>query len=165
MRILVYGIGNPYRCDDSVGIRVAEELAEKIHVPDIEIKWGSIDGVAILDEIVGYDRVIFVDSVKSGQGEPGSIYRIKPDSFTKFQTFSSHGINFITAIEFGRKFDLKMPGQTDIFAMEIEDNTSYGEECTPQVAAAIPKLIEVVIDEIDKALKGKPRQFKVDDGS
>lgn len=153
MKTLVYGIGNPYRCDDALGIRVAEQLAQRIKHKDIDIKWGSIDGVAILDEIVGYDRVIFIDSVKSGQGKPGSIYKIKPDSFKKFQTFSSHGINFITAIEFGKNFHLKMPQQTDIFAMEIQDNTSYGEECTPDVAAAIPQMVEAIISEIEATNK------------
>ena len=67
-RILIYGIGNPYRCDDAVGIRVAELLAKKISKSNIDIKCGSIDGVAILDEIVGYDRVIFIDSVMTEKG-------------------------------------------------------------------------------------------------
>jgi hydrogenase maturation protease len=149
-RVLVYGIGNPYRCDDAVGIRVAEQLAKKIKKSNIDVKWGSIDGVAILDEIVGYDRVIFVDSVKTEKGDPGNIYKIDPASFKSFHSFSSHGINFITAIEFGKKFDLKMPEQTDIYAMEIEDNTSFSEECTPRVAEAIPKMVETIIEEIKR---------------
>ena len=147
-RILVYGIGNPYRCDDAIGIKVAEQLAKKINKSNIDVKWGSIDGVAILDEIVGYDRVIFIDSVKTDKGNPGEIYKIDPASFLNVHSFSSHGINFIAALEFGKKFALKIPEQTDIYAIEIEDNNTFSEECTPMVAAVIPKLVEGIIREI-----------------
>ncbi|MGB7054632.1 MAG: hydrogenase maturation protease [bacterium] len=148
-RILVYGIGNPYRCDDAVGIRVAEQLANKIRKSNIDVKWGSIDGVAILDEVVGYDRVIFIDSVKTEKGNPGNIYKINPNSFSSAHSFSSHGINFVTALEFGKKFDLKMPEQTNIYAIEIEDNETFSEECTPKVTAAISKLVERILKDLD----------------
>lgn len=149
-KVLVYGIGNPYRCDDAIGIKVAQELAEKIAEPLIDIKWGSIDGIAILDEIVGYERVIFIDSVKTENGKPGDIYKIKPSSQNDSdETFTSHGINFMTALRFGKKFDLKMPEQIDIYAVEIIDNTSFSEECTEKVKASIPKLVEAVMGELE----------------
>ena len=147
-KILIYGIGNPYRCDDAVGIRVAERLAVQIKQSNIDVKWGSIDGVGILDEIMGYDRVIFVDSVRTEKGTPGTIHKIDPNSFRSSHSFSSHGIDFITALQFGKKLDLKMPEKTDIYAVEIEDNTSYGEACTPKVAAKIPELVRVIMEEI-----------------
>jgi hydrogenase maturation protease len=148
-RILVYGIGNPYRCDDAAGIKVAEQLAKKIKRSNIDIRWGSIDGVAILDEIVGYDRVIFIDSVKTNKGNPGDICKIDPASFRNAHSFSSHDINFVTALQFGKKFALKMPEQTNIYAIEIKDNDSFSEECTPKVAAAIPKLVERILKDLD----------------
>jgi hydrogenase maturation protease len=146
--ILIYGIGNPYRSDDGVGIRIAEEIAKRIKDPHIEIKWGSIDGVAILDEIVGYDRVIFIDSVKTENGKPGDIYRIKPSSEENAGSFSSHGINFVTALQFGKKFGLNMPHRIDIFAIEIEDNTTFSEQCTEKVRESIPKVIQAVLGEM-----------------
>ena len=153
-KILIYGIGNPYRCDDAVGIRAAEQLATKIKQSNIDVKWGSIDGVAILDEIEGYDRVIFIDSVRTEKGTPGTIYKMDPNSFRSSHSFSSHGIDFITALQFGKKVDLKMPEKTDIYAVEIEDNTSYSEACTPNVAASIPELVQAIIEEI-KAIEGE----------
>ncbi len=152
-RILVYGIGNPYRCDDAAGIRVAEQLAKETNKDNIDIKWGSIDGVAILDEIVGYDHVIFIDSMKTDKGKPGEIYKINPGSFRNTHSFSSHGINFIAALHFGKKFDLKMPKEVDIYAIEIEDNETYSETCTHKVKAAIPRLVKTIVKKI-KAIHG-----------
>lgn len=147
-KLLVYGVGNPYRCDDAVGIKAAEEIARLVNNPSIDVKSGSIDGTAILDEIVGYDWVIFIDSVRTEHGNPGDIYKIDPGSFKNSHSFSSHGINFINALELGKKFDLKMPRRIDIYAIEIEDNDTFSEECTPMVAAVIPKLVEGIIREI-----------------
>ena len=147
-RILVYGIGNPYRCDDAVGIKVAEQLSKKIKKSNIHVKWGSIDGVAILDEIVGYDWVIFIDSVKTEKAQPGTICKVDPLSFSNAHSFSSHGINFVAALDFGKRFNLKMPERTDIYAIEIADNDTFSEECTPQVNAAIPELVEAIMKEL-----------------
>ncbi len=149
-RTLVFGIGNPYRCDDAVGIRVAQEIATQIKNPDIDVKWGSIDGVAILDEVVGYERVIFIDSVKTGKGAPGDIYKIKHASEENTASFSSHGINFLTALRIGEKFKLKMPVQIDIYAIEITDNTSFSEECTEEVTRSIPQAAQIVMEEINE---------------
>lgn len=147
--LLIYGVGNPYRGDDSVGLKVAEAVAGQVRDPRVDIKWGSIDGVAILDEIIGYKRVIFIDSVKTGQDAPGTVYKIKPSSWPHTDPFSSHGINFLTALQFGRKFGLDMPCQIDVFAVEIEDNTKFSEECTEKVRESIPKIVEAIIREIE----------------
>lgn len=147
-KILVYGIGNPFRCDDRAGIEAAEEIAKDIKDPSVDIKWGSIDGMQILDEIIGYERVFFIDSVKTETGKPGDIYRIKPLTGHDAPPPVSHGINFITALDYGKKFGLKIPNQIEIFAIEIEDNTSFSEECTEKVKASIPKVVEAIIREI-----------------
>ncbi|MBE0431898.1 hydrogenase maturation protease [candidate division WOR-3 bacterium] len=147
-RILIYGIGNPYRCDDSAGIKVAELLARKLKHSTVDVKWGSIDGLAILDEIVDYDRVFFIDSVKTENGRPGDIHKIDSASFTNVHSFSSHGINFTTALELGRKFNLAIPEKTEIYGIEIEDNDSFSEECTQKVKESIPRVVDAIIQEI-----------------
>lgn len=149
-RTLIFGIGNPYRCDDTIGIRVAQEIARLIKSPNVDVKWGSIDGVAILDEIVGYERVIFVDSIKTGKGKPGEIYKVQHASRENTDSFSSHGIDFLSALKVGEKFDLKMPSQVDIYAVEIKDNTSFDEECTEEVAKSIPRIVQIIIEETEK---------------
>lgn len=148
-KVLIYGVGNPYRTDDAVGIKVAEALKAKIEKPNITIKSGSIDGLAILDEILGYDRAIFMDSIKTEDGKPGDIYRIKVDPLKIPASLSvSHNIDFLTALRMGKKLGYTMPKSIDIYAIEIEDNTSFNEECTENIKASIPKLVEKVMEDI-----------------
>ena len=149
-KILIYGVGNPFRCDDAVGIKVAEVLREKLNQPNIKIKSGSIDGLAMLDEILGYDRVIFIDSIKTKNGKPGDIYKIKVDPLQTTPSMSaSHGIDFVTAIRMGRKFGYKMPEKVDIYAVEIQDNKSFSEECTEKVKRSIPEVTVRIITDLD----------------
>ena len=149
-KILIYGVGNPFRCDDAVGIKVAESLKKKLDKPNIVIKSGSIDGLAMLNEILGYDRVIFIDSLKTDKGTPGDIYRINLDPLNTTPSLSvSHGIDFTTALRMGKKLGYSMPKSINIYAVEIQDNTSFSEECTEKVTASIPTLVEKIIKEIE----------------
>jgi hydrogenase maturation protease len=150
-QILVYGVGNPYRCDDRVGLEIAGILRQEVDMEHITIRSGSIDGMAMLDEIMGFDKVIFVDSIKTKDGTPGDIYRISVDQLQENRSLSSsHSIDFLTAVRLGKKFGYKMPAQVLVFAIEIEDNESYREECTKKVRASIPEIIARIMDEIKK---------------
>ncbi len=148
-KILIYGVGNPFRCDDAVGLKVAERLKKELDRPNIVVKSGSIDGLAILNEILGYDRVIFIDSLRTDKGTPGDIYRIILDPLNTTPSLSvSHGIDFTTALRMGKKLGYSMPKNINVYAVEIEDNTSFSEECTEKVTASIPTLVERIVKEV-----------------
>ncbi len=151
MKTIIFGIGNPYRCDDNAGLKVIEELQLKIHDPDIVIKSGSIDGLSLLDEINGYKKVIIVDSIKTENGTPGDIRRIELETDKKNPVSSlSHGIVFINALQVSSDLGYKLPKKITVFAIEIMDNLSFNEECTEPVKAAIPKAVKIVIDELKR---------------
>lgn len=149
-KILIYGVGNPYRCDDAVGIKVAELLEQRLQESNVTIAHGSIDGLAMLDEILGYDYVIFIDSVKTKDGIPGELYRIPLFPLQEIPALSvSHGIDFVTAIRLGKKFGYKMPKRIDVYAVEIEDNKSFSEQCTRVVQEVIPHVVDNIIKEVE----------------
>ena len=51
-----------------------------------------------------------------------------------------HDVNIATALELGKKLKLKLPREITIFAIEVEDVTSFSEECTPGVKKADPRM-------------------------
>lgn len=149
MKTLVLGIGNTIRTDDGVGIHIVRELKNKIDNPDIDIKETSLAGFILIDLLRGYDRAIVVDSIKTTNAKVGDIYKLTPDSFKKtIRMASSHEINFATAVELGKKMNIKMPAPILIYAIEIKDNTTFSEQCTPEVQAVIPKVIRMIEDEL-----------------
>ncbi len=150
MKTIIFGIGNPYRCDDSAGLRVIEELQLRIDDPDIIIRSGSIDGLTLLDEIHDFPRAVIVDSIKSKNGKPGEIKRIEITRGELPGVSFSHGIDFLRALHIGRDMGYKMPDKIIIYAIEITDNMSFNEECTEPVRNAIPAAVKLILDEVNR---------------
>jgi hydrogenase maturation protease len=143
---LVLGIGNPILSDDAVGIMIARKLEEK--KPDLVVEQTNEAPVSFLDLIVGYDKLIIIDSIKTGQGRPGELYRFKLEDITPNADFtSSHGMDIATAFEVGRSVGCHMPQSVSIYAVEVEDNLTFAEQCTPEVAAKVSELLQQIIDE------------------
>jgi hydrogenase maturation protease len=149
-RILVYGIGNPFRCDDAVGLKIADTLKPMVTRSGIVIKSGSIDGLSVLDEIKNFDTVFFIDSIQTRDGKPGDIYKIRIDPDRETSSTVTHGIDFITAVTMGKKLGYEMPARIEIFAVEIEDNTTFSEECTEKVTRSIPEVIRRIMEELER---------------
>jgi hydrogenase maturation protease len=144
-------MGNPLLCDDGVGLRVAAELNDRIEQPEITVTETGIAGLSLLDLLVGYDKAIIIDAIQTVGGKAGQIYRLDPKAFdTALHTASAHGIDFTTALEFGKKLGLSLPQQIVIFAIEASDVSTFSEKCTPEVRKAIPTCVEMVLQELKK---------------
>jgi len=150
MKTLVLGIGNPILSDDSVGMRVAMELKSRPGKGYFDVKWASIEGLSTLDEITGYERLILIDSIKTGKGKPGDVYKLSlRDLNFASHLSSSHGVDFATAVELGKRVGYKIPEIIEIYAIEVEDNTTFAEDCTPKVKLKIPKIVDEIIEAIN----------------
>jgi len=152
VRTLVLGIGNPILGDDGVGFHIAQELAKEIKDENIDVKDTSIDGLNLLELIVGYDNVIIIDAIMTEDGEAGEISRLRPESFAKtvHSTTSPHNANLATAVEIGKRFLVgQMPAKIVVFAVNIQEVTKVTEEMTGKVRKAIPRAVNLVLEELD----------------
>jgi hydrogenase maturation protease len=151
MKTLVLGLGNPILSDDAVGIKVAREVASQLNNPQVTVSETSATGLSLLDSIVGYDKVIIIDAIQTKEGQAGQIYRMGTEDFSLTKHFSSpHQINLVTALELGKMLNLAMPQEITIFAVEAKDITSFSEKCTPEVEQVIPKVVKMVLDELNE---------------
>jgi hydrogenase maturation protease len=149
-KTLILGLGNSLLCDDGVGICVAAELKNRVDRPEITVMETGVAGLSLLDLLIGYDRAIIIDAIQTVGGKAGQIYRLDPKAFdTALHTASSHGIDFTTALEFGKKLGLPLPQQIVIFAIEASDVSTFSEECTPEVKQAVPACVEMVLRELN----------------
>jgi hydrogenase maturation protease len=146
MKTLILGVGNSILTDDGVGIKIAQRLKER--KPELEVIETSEAGLALLDLMVGYDRLIIIDSIITGKGEPGELYKLGIEALKPAAKLSSsHGIDIATAYEIGQRLGYKVPEQISLYAVEIKDNTTFGEECTGEVEGMIPFITEQIIGE------------------
>ena len=151
MRTLVLGIGNPVLGDDGIGFHIAQELAKEIKDENIGVKDTSVNGLNLLELIVGYDKLIVIDAIMTEEAKAGEIYRLKPSSSgeTAWSTISLHHLNLATTIEIGeRLFPKEMPGEVIIFAIGAQEVTEVTGEMTARVKEAIPRVINLVLEEL-----------------
>ncbi|MFB0559214.1 MAG: hydrogenase maturation protease [Dehalococcoidales bacterium] len=149
MKTLVLGLGNPILSDDSVGFRVIQGLRARFSRPGLTLMESSASGLGLLDLIIGYDRVIFIDAIQTEDGQAGKIYRLNTENLGgTCHLASSHGINLATAVELGEKLGMALPQQIIIFAIEVVDVTTFSERCTPEVEKAVPLAVSMIAEEL-----------------
>ncbi|RMF37387.1 MAG: hydrogenase maturation protease [Chloroflexi bacterium] len=152
-RTLVLGLGNPILTDDGVGVRVAEMVKAALP-PDtpIEVRHLSVGGLTLMEAMVGYERVILVDAFRRRDGTPGTIHRLTLEELRAVSPTqhiaSPHDASLVTALEVGRRMGLPLPKEITIYAVEVENITDFGEEPTPAVARAIPRVAAAVLAEL-----------------
>lgn len=140
-KTLVIGLGNPILTDDAAGIKVARALHAGPLPAGVDVAELSVGGLALMEAMVGYERAVLIDAIKTRGGAPGQVYTLALDDLPgTLNTASAHDVNLATALATGRRLGAPLPEDADIhiIAIEAEDVLTFGEQCTPAVEAAIP---------------------------
>ena len=144
MNTMVLGVGNSILTDDAVGFRVAHLLKEA--KPELTEMETAEAGLTLLELIDGYERVIIIDSVKTGRNKPGTLYPLTLDQIDPSWGFcSTHGIDIKMAVKLGNELDYKLPTKLSIYGIEVADNRNFGEKCTKAVEKSIPQIVQEII--------------------
>lgn len=147
MKTLVLGLGNPLLRDDSIGLRVAQELRGQFDCdPDIEVSEDYWGGLRLMERMIGFDRAIIIDAILA-DSEPGTIHLLSPDDIPTQRSASAHDVNLPTALEFGRRAGAQLPPASEITLIGIEaaDVQTFDESLTPELERALPHAVEAVL--------------------
>jgi hydrogenase maturation protease len=152
MKTLIIGLGNTILRDDGVGIRAVRTLRKRIDFrQDIEFIELSVGGMRLMEEMAGYDRVMLIDAVITGGNLPGAVSRLDVDDLAmSLHTSSTHDTNLSCALEGGRRLGIKLPCEIVIWGIEVLDVNTFGEDMTPDVEAAIHRVVEEVLEELQE---------------
>jgi hydrogenase maturation protease len=152
MKTLILGLGNPLLKDDSVGLRVVEELRARINGdPEIEIGEDYWGGLRLMERMIGFDRAIIIDAICT-DAKPGTIHLLSPDDIPTQRSASAHDVNLSTALEFGRQAGAKLPASDQIIlvGVEAEDVQTFEEALSPNVENALPKAVEAILSTLSE---------------
>jgi hydrogenase maturation protease len=144
-KTLIMGLGNNILTDDGIGPRLVCDLAQMINNPNIQFDTASCGGLEIMEYIRGYEKVVFIDSIRNRNGKPGDVYYFMPSDFRETTNLSNlHDINFLTALELGNSLSLDLPVDLHIIAVEIIEDMEFSEEFTPLLKEKYPGILENV---------------------
>ena len=136
--VLILGLGNELLRDDAVGIRVAERL-QGTFPPGVEVRSTSLFGLALLDELIGREKVLLIDSYVPEEFAGAEIQERNLDEVGEARAVCPHFVGLGEVREIMRKLDLGFPREVRILAIPVSDPTTFSTEMTPAVAARLPE--------------------------
>ena len=152
MKTIVVGLGNPLLGDDGVGWKVAEVVKQRLgESSPFAVECFSLSGLSLMEQLIGYERVILIDSLNTGKHNQGEVVTFTLDTLedlTYGHSASAHDASLKTALGVGRTMEAALPADKDIHVVAIEARHVYDfkEELSPEVAAAVPVAVQKVLD-------------------
>ncbi len=159
MKTLVLGLGNELYGDDGTGIHVVRLLKKKreakteesLWLENVDLEECCLSGLSLLEVIVGYDKLIIIDTIKKTNPIPGHIHLLKEKDLRRIPGPSPHYVSVPQTLEIGKKLGLKVPAKIKIIAVEAKNMYNLGEGLSPEMEKALPSIIK----EVKKALESK----------
>jgi hydrogenase maturation protease len=148
--IAVLGLGNILLRDEGVGVRIAEHLLNNyIFSPVVKVIDAGTLGFGLISEIQDIQKLIVVDAVKAGK-TPGTIYKFTQNDIdtTIPQLLSAHDVGFLEVIEQWKLMGV-LP-EVIFLGIEPYDMSSWGMELSDCISNKMPRLVELVLDELKK---------------
>jgi len=147
--VLILGLGNPLLGDEGIGVRVAEEL-QGLELPDgVTVVEGGTAGLGLIGLMEGYQKVIIVDAADMGH-PPGCVVRFTPleaQLKTVEAPLSLHQIGLGEALTLAEALEVA-PAERIIIGVQ-PSQVEMGAGLSPEVERAIPKIIRIILDELD----------------
>lgn len=152
MRTIVLGVGNQILGNDGVGVHVANIVKKQVNDPNITIDEAITGGMNLLDLLIGYDKAVIIDAVKSEDGEHGEVRRIPISDFNTMHSCNPHDVSLIEAIEMAKKMgEEKIPKEIVIIGVMMKEiPCEFGEILSDEIAAIVPEAVDLTLNEIKK---------------
>jgi len=136
--ILILGLGNELLKDDAVGIRVAERL-QGTFPAEVEVRSTSLFGLALLDELIGREKVLLIDSYVPEEFIGSEIQERNFAEVGEPRGPCPHFVGLGEVREVMRELGLGFPREVRILAIPVSDPITFSTEMTPAVAARVPE--------------------------
>jgi hydrogenase maturation protease len=152
--ILILGFGSDILMDSGIGPKLIRFLNSKLANPRISYDNALVGGLDLIEIIRDYKKVIIIDSTKTLNGIPGSVYYYTPGNFKETLHISLvHDISFATALQLGKELDIQITENINIIAIEIVDYLTLGNNFSPQLQEKYPEIKKEVEAAIKKMIQ------------
>ena len=110
-------------------------------------------GLNLIDVLEGYDRAVVFDAIHTRDGTVGDWYGFTAAALRPTAHLCNvHDVNFATALAFGKRLGVHLPDDHRIyvFAVEIDDDKTFGTSLTPRLTAAYPACCDAIAREVSR---------------
>ncbi|RLG63321.1 hypothetical protein DRO02_06100 [archaeon] len=151
-RTIIIGIGNPILGDDAAGLHVARILKKMIRGENVTIKESSEGSFDIVEEIIGFDKAIIVDTIQSENLPKGKIVKLTPNNLKEnVHLVNLHDIDMMTALKiYEETMPEKLPREIIIYAITTDRSKAFSEKMSSEVENAVNKLAKTLLKEVSE---------------
>jgi hydrogenase maturation protease len=176
--IRVLGLGNDLLADDAFGVEIVRDLRATLP-PSVETASSIASGFALLDEVMDADHLIVIDTIATGDAEPGTVYQLEMDGAElkirpscgdlgeaqpAAEGGSPHYVGLFETLRLGRELGLHVPEDVVILAVEAGDCLTIGGDMSSKVRAAkaaVAQAVETIVRSWDTGLETSSERASV----
>ena len=157
-KIVVIGIGNPLVEEDSLGLKVIDELEKRDLPEEVELHKIHLDSLKLVEMLRKASDAVIVDVFKS-RDEAGKIYTMTLDELEErieeLKPLSSHQLSVVEALKLLEDvYESERPERILFIGINV-GKAGREPEALKAVEKNIPKLIECVCAEIWRIMRSK----------
>lgn len=140
--------------DEGVGVHVVRHL-QSLKLPEnVECLDGGTGALVLLEPMQAAERIILIDATIDGSAA-GTIRRLEPRYSSEYpRTLTAHDIGLKDLLDVfylsGREPNVVL------FAVSIDPLQEMGMDLSPALAGAVPRIADIVAQEITSALRSIP---------
>ena len=149
MKTVIIGLGNPIVGDDAIGIKVTDYIRDTYTFPvNTEILSDiSIGGFGLVELFRGYDKVILIDAIETGNNPIGKVIQLKSEEFAlALHTSDYHNMDFFTALEFANQMYDNITEDISIIGIEIINPMEFSYDLSYELQSEFREIVKRVYD-------------------
>ena len=139
-RCLLLALGNDILKDDRAGM-VAAGLLRSEFKEAVDIVEAPGTGLALLELLAGYDRVLLLDAIFTGSAPPGTVLEFCREDFQKAAAPSALYVGLPEILRQAESLGLEFPQELRILALEVENPFELHTGMSPLTRGALPAYV------------------------
>jgi hydrogenase 3 maturation protease len=141
-RVVLAGVGNPIRMDDYVGVRVVQDMQERVSANVLLIECETVPE-GFMQQIIDFSptHVLLIDAALLGL-KPGGFKLVEPERLTAYPALSTHALPLRIFCQ-----HLRETTKAKIALLLVEPESSdFGEGLTHSVEQSVKQIVSMLID-------------------
>jgi hydrogenase maturation protease len=158
MNILIIGLGQSLRGDDSAGLEAVRRWQVRFSgtAARLRVETAGLPGLGLLDLMEGMDAVLLVDAVQA-DAPPGTLLRLGMEELAAFTpgSASAHGWGVAETLQLGFSLHPWLAVMQVILIGIVGEKFELGAEFSPGVNAALEEAVMAIETEARNLLARK----------
>jgi hydrogenase maturation protease len=146
-KVLLLGMGSEVLMDVGIPYRLVKDFEEDALFGGMDFESVYLGGLDLLEYIDGYKAVVFIDTIKTEEGDPGKVHLISTENYRETLHLSSrHDLSFLDTLKLGKRLGFSLPVHIRIIAVEITEDLEIGMELSRELNSLYPEIHSKVVN-------------------